>query len=221
VIDAGGSLINTATGATYGQGTYDIASLCFMPGTMIRTPHGESTVETLKRGDLVVSTDGQAKPVTWIGRQTILRHFADPLRVLPIRIKAGALCDNVPSRDLLLSPDHAILVDDALIQAGALANGTSIVRETNVPETFTYYHVELDDHSLILAESTPAETFVDNVDRVAFENWAEYEALYPEGKQVAEMPYPRANSHRQVPRSIRERIAARAALFCLRCVEAA
>jgi hypothetical protein len=53
-------------------------------------------------------------------------------------------------------------------------NGTSIVRETDVPEVFTYYHVEVDDHSLILAENTPSETFVDNVDRLNFDNWAEH-----------------------------------------------
>ena len=79
-----------------------------------------------------------------------------------------------------------------------------------MPDTFTYYHVELDDHSLILAEGTPAESFVDNVDRLGFDNWAEYEALYPEGKPINEMPYPRPKAHRQVPRSIRERLAARA-----------
>jgi Hint domain len=118
----------------------------------------------------------------------------------------------VPSLDLFLSPDHAILVDDVLIQAGALVNGISIVRETKVPETFTYYHVELVDHSLILAEKTPAETFIDNVDRLGFDNWAEHEALYPEGKPIVEMPYPRAKAQRQVPRSIRERLAARAAI---------
>ncbi len=94
-----------------------------------------------------------------------------------------------------------------LIQAGALVNGSSIVREARVPETFTYYHVELDDHSLILAENTPAETFVDNVDRLGFDNWPEYEALYPEGRSVTEMPYPRAKACRQVPRAIRERLA--------------
>jgi Hint domain len=76
-----------------------------------------------------------------------------------------------------LLPDHAVLVDGALIQAGALVNGTSIIRETNVQPIFTYYHVEVDDHSLILAENTLAETFVDKLDRLAFNNWAEHQAL--------------------------------------------
>jgi Hint domain len=124
-----------------------------------------------------VVTDGRAVPVTWIGRQTVSTRFGDPLRALPIRIRAGALAANVPCRDLLVTPDHAVLVDDVLIQAGALVNGTSIVRERNVPERVTYYHIELDDHSPLLAENTPAETFVDNVDRLAFDNWAEHEAL--------------------------------------------
>jgi len=133
-----------------------------------------------------------------------------PLRILPIRVKTGALGENVPCRDLLVSPDHALLVDGALIQAGALVNGSSIVREENVPSTFTYYHIEVDDHSLILAENTPAETFVDNVDRMGFDNWNEYRALYPEGKAIVEMPYPRAKAHRQVPTHIRARLAERA-----------
>jgi len=158
----------------------------------------------------VVTADGRSLPVSWLGRQTISTVFADPLRVLPIRIRASALGENVPSRDLLLSPDHAILVDGALIQAGALVNGTSIVRETNVPETFTYYHVEVDDHSLILAENTAAETFVDNVDRLAIDNWAEHQALYPDGKVIEELSYPRAKAHRQVPVEIRVRLAGRA-----------
>jgi hypothetical protein len=173
--------------------------LCFMAGTMIRTPDGEVAVETLKRGDFVLTAEGVARPVSWLGRQTVSTRFADPLRIWPIRVKAGALAENVPARDLLLSPDHAVLVDGALIQAGALVNGASILRETAVPEIFTYYHVELDDHSLVLAENTPAETFVDNVERLAFDNWAEYEALYPEGKPIGELPYPRAKARRQVP----------------------
>ena len=110
--------------------------LCFMRGTMIRTPEGESPVEALKCGDLVMTTDGRAMPVRWIGRQTVSSIFGDPLRFRPIRIKAGALGEGVPARDLLLSPDHAILLEGVLVQAGALVNGTSIVREKDVPEIF-------------------------------------------------------------------------------------
>ncbi len=186
------------------------STICFMSGTRIGTPDGEANVERLQRGDLILTTDGRALPVSWVGRQTVSTVFSDPLRVFPIRIRAGALDENVPSRDLLLSPEHAILLDGALIQVGALVNGTSILRESNVPQTFTYYHVELDDHSLILAENTPAETFVDNVERLAFDNWAEHQSLYPEGNAIVELPYPRAKSHRQVPAAIRAKIIERA-----------
>ena len=193
--------------------TITTTAICFYPGTMVRTPAGEVAVETLRRGDLVVTSDGLAKPVRWLGRQTISTVFSDPLRVWPIRIRAGALGENVPARDLRLSPDHAVLVDGALIQAGALVNGTSIVHETAVPKVFIYYHVELDDHSLILAENTPAETFIDNVERLAFDNWAEHEALYPDGKQIEELPYARAKARRQVPVAVRVKLAERAELI--------
>ena len=178
--------------------------ICFLEGTLIRTPEGESPVERLSRGDLVMTVGGEARPVAWIGRRTVSARFADPLRCWPIRVKAGALGDKVPTRDLLLSPDHALLVGDVLIHAGALVNGTSILRETEVPSFFVYYHVELEDHALILAENAPAETFVDNVDRLGFDNWAEHEALYPGGRVVNEMPWPRAKARRQVPLAIRE-----------------
>lgn len=189
--------------------TDKFTAICFMAGTMIRTPVGEAAVETLKTGDLVVTTEGKVAPIAWLGRQTVSMVFSDPLRTTPIRIKANALGANVPSRDLMISPDHAVLLDGVLVQAGALVNGQSIVREANVPQVFTYYHVELADHALILAENTPAETFIDNVDRLAFDNWVEREALYPNGQAIAEMNYPRAKSHRQVPRAIRERLARR------------
>jgi hypothetical protein len=217
VVGTGGSQTYTFASATIANtvqlrdvGGVDTLYICFMAGTMIGTPDGEVPVEMLKHGDLVMTTDGVAKPVSWLGRQTVSTVFADPRRSWPIRVKAGALGENVPVRDLLLSPDHALLVDGVLIHASALVNGTSIVRETAVPQVFVYYHVELDDHSLILAENTPAETFVDTVDRLNFDNWAEHVALYPEGKPVVELPYPRAKARRQVPVDIRVAIAARA-----------
>jgi hypothetical protein len=190
--------------------TMSIDPACFLEGTTIRTPEGDRRVETLRRGDLVIDADGRSRRIDWIGRHTARAPFARPLRTLPIRIRAHALADNVPWRDLLVSPDHALRVEDILVNAGALVNGVSIVRETAMPPVFTYFHVELDDHALILAENAPAETFIDNVDRMGFDNWAEHEALYPDGKPMRELLLPRAKAARQAPKNIRDAITERA-----------
>jgi hypothetical protein len=189
--------------------TLTVTAICYYPGTGIRTPHGDVAVEKLKIGDDVITADGRVMPVRWIGRNTVSTRFADRLRVLPIRIRAGALAENRPERDLLVSPEHAVLVEDILIQAGALVNGVSILREREVPETFIYYHVELAEHALILAEGAAAESFVDNIHRSAFDNWEEHDAIYGD-TPITEMDMPRAQSHRQVPAEIAEAIRARA-----------
>ena len=179
-----------------------VLTLCFYPGTRIATPEGDVAVEALQAGDLVATGNGP-KPVRWVGQSHVHTRFADPLRSLPIRIKAGALGDGLPARDLLLSPDHAVFIDGILVQAGALVNGSSIVREQDVPEQFTYYHVELATHELLLAEGVQAESFVDNVDRVHFHNWDEREAP---AEPIEEMTYPRAKAARQVPMATRHRL---------------
>ncbi|WP_296707698.1 Hint domain-containing protein [Rhodoblastus sp.] len=184
--------------------------ICFYPGTRIATPAGDVPVEALAAGDLVLTSEGEAAPVRWMGRQTVSTRFSDPLRVLPIRICAGALGEGLPVRDLLVSPDHALLIDRVLVHAGALVNDVSIIRERNVPEIFTYWHIELADHALVRAEGVAAETFIDNVDRMAFDNWEEHESAQP-APPMRELPYPRAKSARQTPQAIRRMLAARAA----------
>ena len=184
--------------------------ICFMAGTMVATPGGRAAIETLAIGDMVSLSDGGVAPIRWIGRNTVSTRFADPLRVLPIRVRANALDDNLPERDLLVSACHALLLDGILVQAGALVNGTSIVRDSEVPEIFVYYHIELADHSLILAEGVPAETFVDNVDRMNFDNWEEHEALAGSDVPIVEIEIPRAKSARQVPVAMRKRLMERA-----------
>ena len=181
---------------------------CFYPGTMLATPDGEIAVEAITAGTLLLTAAGDARPVCWLGRSTVSTRFADPLRALPIRMAAGALGAGLPARDLLVSPCHAMYIEGVLIQAGALVNGVSITREADVPEVFTYYHVELATHELLLAEGAPAESFVDNVDRMNFDNWAAHQALGAT-TPMEELPYPRAKAPRQVPAAIRRRLAAR------------
>lgn len=178
---------------------------CFYPGTLIATPAGERAVESLKTGDEILTADGRVMSINWLGRQTVSTIFADPLRVLPIRVKAGALGNGLPLRDLLVSPDHGLFMDGVLANAGTLVNGVTIVREREVPQTFTYYHIETAEHVLVLAEGVAAETFVDNVDRMRFDNREERAAL-PYGDRIAEMPFPRAKAVRQLPASLLQRL---------------
>ena len=189
------------------QGEVEI--ICFLAGTRSATPDGEADVQTLRAGDMVLTASGASKPVRWVGQSTISTRFADPLRSSPIRIIAGALGENLPVRDLLVSPAHAMFMNGILVQAGALVNGTSIRRETISEERFTYYHIELESHELIVAEGAACESFIDTIDRMNFDNWDEHsEATLPE--PMVEMEYPRAKSARQVPMALRQHIAQRA-----------
>ena len=57
-----------------------------------------------------------------------------------MRIIRGAIADEVPHRDLVVSPDHAIFIDGKLICARQLINGTTIRQETDWTAV-DYYHV--------------------------------------------------------------------------------
>ncbi|MEL6496703.1 MAG: Hint domain-containing protein, partial [Cyanobacteria bacterium J06623_7] len=100
------------------------------------------------------------------------------------------------------------LVDGLLINAGALVNDISIIK-TEPTETFAYYHVELANHTLLLAEGASAESFFPNQeDRSLYDNGAEYEELYPNGSKLMLWPmdYPRVSSHNKVPRYVRQKL---------------
>ncbi|MGE0082197.1 MAG: Hint domain-containing protein, partial [Thiohalomonadaceae bacterium] len=176
--------------------------LCFARGTLITTPEGEKAVEDLHIGDLVLTADGQTAPVKWIGRQTRHPLFTE----LPVCIRAGALGNDLPRRDLYVSPEHALLVDGLLVQAQALVNGVTITRAKDWKGNVEYFHIELKNHELVLAEGTPAETFVDNASRRTFDNFAEYLELYGEESPIPELPQPRVKHRRQLPSRIQRRL---------------
>jgi len=183
---------------------------CFLSGTHILTNTGEVAVEDLNIGDLVKTVDGKLEPIKWIGKQTVQpNRIKNPLRGYPILIKAGALGHGLPTRDLYTSPDHAYLVEGLLINAGALVNDVSIIK-TEPTETFCYYHVELEDHALLVAEGAPAESFYPNrEDRLVYDNGAEYDRLYPYGNSqlmLYPLDYPRISSMNKVPRYISEKL---------------
>jgi hypothetical protein len=146
--------------------------------------------------------------VVWVGRQTLSTRFGPAAQLQPVRVRAGALGGGLPLRDLVLTADHALLIDGLLVNAGALVNGGSIdfVPLAELGESYTVYHVETEAHDIILAEGTPAETFIDYAGRQAFDNHAEFVALYGEDDTIVENSAPRITTARQVPAALRARL---------------
>jgi hypothetical protein len=151
----------------------DTLYVCFAAGTRIQTATGEVAVEALQPGDRVVTLGGRGlpvKPVLWVGRRhVVLAGRADAAEMAPIRIKAGALGPNTPKRDLVVSPDHCLYLDGALVPARLLVNGRSVVAEIGMAEV-TWYHVELETHEVLVAEGASAESWLDCGNRSWFQN---------------------------------------------------
>ena len=160
-----------------------LEATCFAAGSRVLTPTGERAVESLAEGDLLtVLHDGvtAVEPICWVGRLSIdLRRHARPEMVAPVRIRRGAFADAVPHRDLLLSPEHCVFADGHLVSVKCLVNGMTIVQEFDRP-AIEYYHIETRDHSMVLAEGLPVETYLDTGNRAIFENAGTALILHPE-----------------------------------------
>ena len=144
-----------------------VAPPCYAEGTLIRTARGDVAVEALQIGDVAICASGRTRPIVWIGHRhvTVAQH-PQPETVWPVRIDAHAFGPGLPSRPLLVSPDHAIFAEGVLIAARDLVNGTN-VRQMPVAQV-TYWHVELDAHDILLAEGLPAESYLENGNRADF-----------------------------------------------------
>lgn len=142
---------------------------CFASGTRVLTARGKIPVQNLAVGETVITFGAEDSPIIWIGKRTIdLQNHPDPKTVQPICIAANALAENVPDRDLFVSPDHAIYIDGYLIPAKELLNHSNITQDSR--DRVTYYHIELVQHSVIFAENAAVETYLDTGNRAGFEN---------------------------------------------------
>lgn len=136
--------------------------VCFLSGTQIATPDGNVAIENLKIGDLVLTLDGDPKPIRWIGCSSV--NGRGPLA--PVCITAGTFGN---ARDLCVSPNHRIFLRSALadlhfntsevlVAAKFLVNGTTI--RPRPVDRADYYHLMLDKHELVFAEGIASESLL-------------------------------------------------------------
>jgi collagen type I/II/III/V/XI/XXIV/XXVII alpha len=158
--------VSTASGDTF------VTMTCFRDGTRIATVEGPVPVESLRCGDHVMAHDGDGAPPTsrrirWVGHRRIdCSNHPRPEAVWPVRIRAHAFGPGQPSRDLFLSPDHAVCFEGGLIPIRHLINGDSVARVAVA--RVTYYHIELKQHAVLLAEGMSVESYLDLGDRWKF-----------------------------------------------------
>lgn len=155
---------NPLSGSPTTDGPHDI---CFVSGTHIHTPFGEVLIEDLQVGDIVVTRDNGQQEIVWTGARKLSGSTAN--KRLPIKISADAFGKGLPECDLLVSPQHRILLCDwraellfgtseVLVAAKHLVNDSTIRIETGL-KTFSYHHILFKKHETVFSEGLPTESF--------------------------------------------------------------
>ena len=142
---------------------------CFTPGTLIATPKGECLVEDLKVGDRIITRDNGIQEIRWYGVKSLdWKTLRNNEHLKPILIKAGALGHGLPERDMLVSPNHRMLVAndktslyfderEVLASAKHLINNRRVHRVETLGTT--YIHFMFDQHEVVLANGSWTESF--------------------------------------------------------------
>lgn len=184
-----------ASGAVIGSMTFsniENVVACFTPGAMILTDQGEVAVEDLAEGDLVLTRDSGFQPIRWVGRRDLTAaELAVKPRFNPVRIAQGALGGNLPERDMLVSPQHRMLMTGARAELlfgehEVLVAATHMVGMAGVdrvmPDEVSYIHILFDRHEVVRADGAWSESFqpgVQTMTGLEAAQRAEILALFP------------------------------------------
>jgi hypothetical protein len=144
--------------------------ICFTPDTILATEHGPRPIAQLQAGDRILTRDNGPQEILWRGhrRMTGARMHVMP-HLRPIRFVRGALGIGQPDRDLLVSPQHRMLIKGAaaqalfnetevLVSAQDLVNDRSIIVDRSLREV-TYVHILLERHNIVWANGLETESF--------------------------------------------------------------
>ncbi len=142
---------------------------CFTPGTLIATPRGEVPVEKLRVGDRVITRDNGIQEIRWVGNRTLDRaELAQNPNFKPILVKKGSLGHGLPERDMVVSPQHRLLIanqmtelyfneTEVLVPAKHLINKWGITQLETLRTT--YIHFMFDQHEVVLSNGSWTESF--------------------------------------------------------------
>jgi hypothetical protein len=165
------TLNNPDTGQTININFNDIENVmvpCFTPGTMITTLQGERPVEELRAGDFVVTRDNGLQEISWVGQKALGgQDLAVTPDLRPVLVRAGALGRGLPMRDMVVSPNHRLLItgerpalyfDETEVLAAAkhLVDGKGIQRLETAP--VTYVHFMCERHEVVLSNGSWTES---------------------------------------------------------------
>ena len=177
---------------------------CFAAGTLILTPRGEVRIEDLSVADCVRTMDSGDQPIRWIGRRRLSgADLAANPKIVPIRIRAGALGNGLPRTDLVVSPQHRVLVrsriaervfgvPEVLIPARKLLpfDGVELACTAQGVE---YIHLLFDTHQIIHSNGAPTESLFTGPEALKSlrpEARVEIETLFPELSRPDFAPVP-------------------------------
>ena len=166
---------------------------CFTPGTVIATPTGERLVEDLREGDRIITRDNGFQEIRWVGRRDLSDwELTQTPHLKPISIRAGALGEGLPEHDIVVSPQHRLLISSpkTLLYFGepeifapakhlTSINGVKVIETTSV----SYIHFMFDRHEVVLSNGTWTESFQPGeqvLDRMSTAQRNEIFELFPE-----------------------------------------
>lgn len=164
--------LDTSEAAGINAGASDVQNasvVCYAAGTMIDTPDGPRPVETLTPGDLVMTLDHGPQTIRWTRSGDYSLGDAD-VDAKPVQIKAGALGQNLPAHDLIVSPQHRILVGGAgqlqqVFASEAFAPAKSLTALVNIrhmkgKKEITWFHFACDRHEIVTANGCLSESLL-------------------------------------------------------------
>ncbi len=170
---------------------------CFTPGTLIATPRGEKLVEELQLGDRVITRDNGLQEIRWIGHRALgAQDLQNAPHLKPVLIRAGALGHGLPERDMLVSPQHRLLLNSEraalyfeereVLAAAKHLTGMEGVDQVEASGT-TYIHFMFDQHEVVLSNGAWTESFQPGeqvLDGMGAEQRDEIFDLFPELREA-------------------------------------